>query len=47
MVADEILGREPAIPAELDPGRFGALPPRGGRRWTRDDLHDRQALRER
>jgi glycine/D-amino acid oxidase-like deaminating enzyme len=47
MVADEILGRLPAIPAELDPGRFGALPPRGGRRWTRDDLHDRQALRER
>ncbi len=30
MVADEILGREPAIPAELDPGRFGALPPSNG-----------------
>jgi D-amino-acid dehydrogenase len=27
LVVDEILGREPAIPAELDPGRFGVPPP--------------------
>ncbi len=27
LVADEILGREPRIPPELDPGRFGPPPP--------------------
>lgn len=29
MVADLILGREPTIPAALEPGRFGAIPPAG------------------
>lgn len=40
MVADAILGRDPAIPAALDPGRFGRIP-----EWTpvrRDAAADHQ-----